>query len=333
MKPIASFLETVHPAALTPETSNYLAMIILEQPEEGLLHELSRLQPHSTYKIAVFERSSSDTIEQYIDLAREINAPPIFLQPKAPTLKELTAGSPSLSVNLISPGSAGGSNDDLAAQLVAHHKTANLSWIGYQTYLTSPDLLAQLQARYFSSLRLGSYRENFKAAEPLIRSNSLNLIDFTAIRHCDAPECAGNGPNGLYAEEICQLARYIGVSSRLYACFLYGYPKKIKSSQMITSLIAQTLWHLFDSLSTAQNEDPYSPEHQRLFTTKEVYIGDHDHILYFLHSDQTGRWWIRFEDPEGGYHYFPCMYEEYAMSLKGELPFTWLRHYQKINRE
>ena len=322
-------METVHPAGLSSDTSNYLALLVLEPSQADLLHELSRLHPHGNYKVAVIQRSTSDTMGQYTKIARALGIPPIFVQPKAPSFNEATHGYPSFFVNLISPGSNG--RDDLAAQCIAHPHTANVSWIGYQTYFTPADVLSRLQARYFSPLRLGNYRENFKAAEPLIRSNRLNFIDFTSIRHSDAPDGISLGANGLYAEEVCQLVRYIGVSSHIDACFLYGYPQKIKSSQIITSLITQTLWHLFESLSSAQNEDPDDPKQQLLFTTKEVYMGDHDHILYFVYSNQTGRWWIRLEDGEGNTHFIPCMNEEYQSALKGELPITWLRYYQKIN--
>jgi len=319
------FIEMVHPDSVM---SDYLALIILEQPQETLLHELSLLFPHGEYKIGVIKRSRSG-VESILKKSQEHNIPIIFLQPQAPTLDKVTKGRSSFSVNLISPGSS--NSADLAAQFIADPKTTNLSWIGYQTYLTSPQSLAQLQARYFSPLRLGSFRENPTAAEPLIRHNSLNLIDLTSIRYSDAPDGLGTSPNGLYAEELCQLARYIGVSAHLDAIYMYGYPKEGKSSPVTTRLLAQVLWHLFESLSTNQNEDPYAPQQQMLFTPKEVHIGSQDHILHFLYSSQTERWWIKIVLEDGISHFIPCGYEEYAAALKGELPATWLRHYQKLN--
>ena len=316
-----SFLQFVQPDALSSGVSDYLALIVLKEPQKGLLHALSCLQPHGKYKIAVIECSSA-TIQQP-------NIPTIFIQPDAPAFDQITEGRTSFSVNLISPGSD--KHDDLAAQFIAHPQTANLSWIGYQTYLTPPELLAQLQLRHFAPLRLGSFRENFKSAEPLIRNNHLNFIDLTAIRYSDAPDGLANGPNGLYAEEMCMLTRYIGVSSHLEVCFLYGFPKNIESSHITTKLLAQILWHLFESLSSGHNEDPIQPNQHKLFTAKEVYIGDQDHVLHFLHSSQTGRWWIKLGVEEELSYFIPCMYEDYALALKGELPVTWLRYYQKIN--
>ena len=316
-----SFLQIVQPESLSSEVSDYLALVILKQPHEDLIHELSILQPHGKYKVAVI-LSSSSPIPQ-------MNIPSIFIQSKAPTINQITEGRSSFSVNLISPGSD--LKDNLAAQLIAHPQTANMSWIGYQTYFVPPELLTQLQTRFFTPLRLGNFRENFKSAEPLIRNNHLNIIDLTAIRYSDAPDGLNRGPNGLYAEEMCMLARYIGVSSHIDACFLYGFPEETESSHTVTKLLAQILWHLFESLSLGHNEDPGQSNQKMLFTAKEVYIGDQDHALQFLHSNQTGRWWIRFGIEEELCYFIPCMYEDYALALKGELPVSWLRYYQKIN--
>ena len=324
-----SFLEMVPPKSRSLGCSNYLAWLILAQPEEGLLHQLSCLQPHGKYQIAVTERSPSESMDHFIKEAQVTHTPTLFIQPQPPTFHQVTGDRSSFAVNVISPGSA--QRGDLATHFISHPRTANISWIGYQTYLTPPELLSQLQTRYFSSLRLGDYRDNAKSAEPLIRNNDTSFIDLTSIRYCDAPDGSGKEPNGLYAQEICQLARYIGVSSCLQTCYIYGYPKKIKSSSIIARLIAQILWHLFESLSTGQQEDPAQPSQKMLFTTKEMYIGDQHHVLHFVHSNQTGRWWIRMESQEGISHFIPCMVEDYSMAIKGELPIIWLRNYQKFN--
>ena len=316
------FLEVVRSDSIA---SDYLAVIVLEQPQEELMRQLSFLHPHGNYTIAVVERYQPDAPKSFLKKSKEANKPLLFLQPQAPSFSQITKGRTSFSVNIISPGSA--LDTDLAAQCIAHPKTTNLSWIGYQTYLTPPQNLNRLQERHFAPLRLGSFRERSTAAEPLIRHNDLSLIDMTAVRYSDAPDGCSQNPNGLYAEELCQLARYIGVSSHPQACFIYGY----NSSKITTTLLAQVLWHLFESLSTGQNEDPYCPKQQMVFTPKEVYIGSQDHILHFLYSDQTERWWIKLLLEDNIAHFFPCDYEEYAAAVKGELPATWLRYYQKLN--
>ena len=326
MNPQASFLETIPLAALSPETaSGYLALLVLEQPEEALLHELSLLYPQSDYKIALILPAPSHQPAPIIARAKEWGIPAIFIRPQEPSLDQINIDD-SFTASIISAGVT-----PLSQQLINHPQVRHLSWIGYQTCLTPQPLLMQLRERYFSSLRLGAYREDFKAAEPLIRPTTHHFTDLGAIRHSDAPEAPANGPNGLYAEEICQLARYTGVSSQPQACFIYGYPQKLKPAQIVTRLLAQTLWHLFESLATRQNEDPYQPYQKALFSHKEVHLGDPCQIVHFLCSNHSKRWWFNILSKDGVPHFIPCSQEEYLTALKGEIPLNWLHHYQKIN--
>ncbi|MCL2501998.1 MAG: hypothetical protein FWE30_03345 [Bacteroidales bacterium] len=326
MTPPASFLETLPLAALSPETaSGYLALLVLEQSQEALLQELSTLYPQSDYKIALVAPTLSNHPAQIIESAKESSIPVIFVQSKEPSLDQLNIDD-SFAASLISAGAT-----PLAQQLIGHPQVKSFSWIGYQTCLSPQSLLLQLRERYFLSLRLGAYRENFKAAEPLIRPATHHFTDLGAVRHSDAPEAPDSGPNGLYAEEICQLARYMGVSSRPQACFIYGYPKKIQPLQIVTRLLAQVLWHLFESLATRQNEDPYQPKLSTLFSKKEVHMGEPYQVVHFLCSNHTKRWWFDILSKDGTRHFIPCTHEEYLTALKGELPLNWLHHYQKFS--
>jgi len=326
MTPQTSFLEVVPSVALLSQTTpRYLALLVLERPEEALLQALSALYPQSDYLIGVVEPALAYDPIQVIKQAKALGIPSIFIQSKTPSLDQIDPNLP-FSASLVSPGTT-----PIADQLIQHPSIQHFSWIGYQTYQTPPPLLLQLQSRYFSSLRLGAYRENPKAAEPLIRPNTYHFVDVSAVRYSDASDAAGSGPNGLYAEEICQLMRYIGVSSQLDACFIYHYPQKTKPLQIITQLLAQILWHLFESLATHQNEDPYQSKGNSLFSEKEVHIGGPHQAVRFLCSVHTKRWWFNILDKNGNPNYIPCTHEEYLTALKGELPLNWLHHYQKLN--
>ena len=322
----ASFLETLPIGALSPETASaYLALLVLEQPQDALLKELSALHPQSDYKIALIEPALCNHPAQIISHAKELAIPAIFVQSKEPSLDQLPIDN-SFSASLISAGET-----PLAQQLIAHPQINYVGWIGYQTCLCTQPLLSHLRERYFSALRLGAYREDFKAAEPMIRPANHHFTDIGAVRHSDAPEAQGNGPNGLYAEEICQLVRYMGVSSQPQACFIYGYPATIEPLQTVTRLLAQLLWYLFESLSTHQNENPYQSKQKALFSPKEVHMGDPYQVVHFLCSNHTKRWWFNILSKDKTHHFIPCSQEEYLTALKGELPFNWLHHYQKLN--
>ncbi|MDR2586037.1 MAG: hypothetical protein LBC84_07470 [Prevotellaceae bacterium] len=296
-------------------------LIVMPQHQKELQQQFSRLQPHGQYQVDFAETAAAEDLKSPL--------PIIFVQPHTPHFSQVAEGETSLSINLISPGSS--DPNDIAAQIIAHPHTANLSWIGYQSYLTPFQLLALMRARYFTPLRLGNYREKPTSAESLIRPNNLSFIDLSAVRHSDAPDGLTKEPNGLYAEEICQLAHYIGISSRPKTCYIYGYPQNIESSPITSQLIVQILWHLLESFSTNLYENPQDPNQQAFFSTREVYMGDHNHILFFLCSKQTGRLWIKIPSQEDGFSYLPCSQEEYATALNGELPAVWIHHYQKIN--
>ena len=61
-------------------------------------------------------------------------------------------------------------------------------------------------------------RGNFREVEPSFRDSDFVSFDLGAIRNSD---CRGNiypSPNGLYAEEACQLSRFAGLSDKI-CCF------------------------------------------------------------------------------------------------------------------
>ena len=48
-----------------------------------------------------------------------------------------------------------------------------------------------------------------------VLSSSVTAFSMASVRSSDAPETRLASPNGLYAEEACQLARFAGLSDKL----------------------------------------------------------------------------------------------------------------------
>ena len=88
----------------------------------------------------------------------------------------------------------------------------NLYMMGYQTHLTSLQALELLEKLQFECFRLGKVQQDITEMEPVFRSTNLCSFDVSAIRFADAPGVGDATPNGLYAEQACQLARYAGQS-------------------------------------------------------------------------------------------------------------------------
>jgi hypothetical protein len=316
-------------ALSTALPSDYLALLSFSGAHEGIVEALVRLFPQSPYKVALLESALCPPLPQLLARAKEAGIPLIHLEPELPKAAQQAKNFPRpFSANIIAPGSAA---SGLIPRLARDPLSTHLSWVGYQTYLCAPSLLSSLQEHYFSCLRLGAYREDFSAAEPLLRAQTVSYIDLAALRHSDAPEVVEAGPNGLYAEEICQLARYIAMGGQPQACFVYGYPKNPDSLQIVSRLLAQILWHLFEGLALRRHEDPSRPEQKMLFTYKDVCFGGNKQNIRFLQSLQTARWWIEVPSTATESVFIPCSHQAYAQALKGEIPLIWLHYYQKIS--
>lgn len=227
--------------------------------------------------------------------------------------------------------------DKTVKTFLSHRGTESFCLCGYQTYLCSPELLKRLSKQNMEMLRLGSIRDDICSIEPAMRDKELFLIDFNCMRHSDFPvsEQSGN-PNGLYAEEICHLARYIGLSLGKRNIFLTDSDIAGKEHAMLPAvcyrLIAQTILHVCLGICDNTAEDPYKADSSENFAQKIVKLYDNQQEIEFATSLVTGRWWIKIPIlTNESYRYVSCSKEEYETACKGELPMKWLIFYQKYN--
>jgi hypothetical protein len=217
-------------------------------------------------------------------------------------------------------------------QLLQRTSLTGFSALAFQTYLTPASALEELHNRYFETLRLGAFRDNPAAAEPLLRHAEYVWFDLSALRATDAPRIPQAGPNGLYAEEACQLAHYIGLSDRAKALFLFGYrPCRCAGSRTV-QFISQLLWHITDASAARIDEKidenvAISPEFKEI----RVDMGVKGQELYFINSLTTQRWWIKVPSVKGAPQWIPCLSADYQTACRGEVPLRWLWHYQKLN--
>ncbi len=58
------------------------------------------------------------------------------------------------------------------------------TWIGFQRYLANPAVLEKLSDHYIETLRLGEFRKNHLAAEPLLREATHHFIDMRCMSPC-----------------------------------------------------------------------------------------------------------------------------------------------------
>lgn len=211
----------------------------------------------------------------------------------------------------------------------------NYSNIGYQTYLVSPASTAMMTKLYFDSYRLGQIRDKIEDAEPIIRQADMLSFDITSIKHADAPANPNASPNGLYAEEACQVMRYAGMSDKLTSLGIYEINPAFDVSGKTSHLAAQMIWCFMDGFYNRKNDFPSrtNPEYLRF----NVVLQDEKYEINFYKSKKSDRWWMEIPyPPHKGLKFerhtlIPCSYKDYEMAVKNEIPDRWWQTYQKLS--
>lgn len=236
-------------------------------------------------------------------------------------------------VNLGSVEESLSSNSFLSHLLMA--KPCNLfnySVIGLQSPYVKQDDIDLFDKLYFDSLRLGEFNQDFKKAEPLIRYSDILNIDLLALKKSDYPCPHNKTTNGFYSEQICQIAKYAGISDKLSLFSILNlFPSQLTECNQF---IAEVIWYFLDGVFSRRGDFPIgSKKDYKKFI---VQLQDANNELIFYKSNVSERWWMEVPynpSTESKYvrqHLVPCNFEDYEMAMKNELPDLWWKTYQKI---
>jgi len=202
--------------------------------------------------------------------------------------------------------------------------------MGQQQYLVNAGHVESLEKKGFDVIRLGSLRSNPLMAEPFLRDAHLVSFDIAAVKQSDAPGTRFPSPNGLMAEEACQLSRFAGLSD-LVSCFgIYEVNGEYDRNDQTAHLAAQAIWYFIEGYSQRKKEKP--AQNHADFKVFIVNHQDMEHALTFYKSLVTGRWWM--EIPEiktGGQVLVACSQEEYQQACNHDIPEMWWKAFQRIN--
>ncbi|MDP4826195.1 MAG: formimidoylglutamase [Flavobacteriales bacterium] len=224
--------------------------------------------------------------------------------------------------------------DNFLNQIVMHQPNYlfNYSNIGHQRYLTDKDVVDLMDKMFFDLHRLGEVNGKISDAEPVLRNADIVSIDMSAIRGSDSPGSAGAGPNGFYAEDMCQLCRYAGMSDKLTSFGIYEYNPFMDPRGFSAHLVAQMIWHFIEGVTLRKGDYPIA--------NKETYVRYivpmSDHELVFYKSPLTDRWWMDVPYVSGSstkyqrHHLVPCTYEDYQSATNEEMPDRWWKTFQKL---
>lgn len=210
----------------------------------------------------------------------------------------------------------------------------NYSLVGFQQYLSNTNQIKALQDFHFDLLRLGQIRNNISMTEPVLRNADFFSFDISAIRSSDCSGAFKPGPNGLYAEEACQIIRYAGLSNKVSSGLVSGWRSDYNDS-ITPQLIAQLIWHFIEGLSNRIPDGKIGNESE--YTIYKVSSTEVEEELVFFKNNRNGRWWMNVPSHNRShgkpirYHMVPCNYDDYQQAMKGEIPDTWWNTYQKLS--
>ncbi len=227
-------------------------------------------------------------------------------------------------------------SDNFMSKIILHQPNYlfNYSNIGHQRYLQSKSILELMDKLHFETMRLGEVTGSIQDSEPFLRNADLVSFDVSAIRWADCPGNKKAGPNGLYGEEACQLARYAGISDKLTSVGFYEYNPEVDHDETSAHLIAQMMWCFIDGV--LQRKDDYPKGSKESYIKYIIDLANSEHQIVFYKSDRSDRWWMDVPYPAGmknryeRHHFVPCTYKDYVQATNEEMPDKWWKTYQKL---
>lgn len=205
--------------------------------------------------------------------------------------------------------------------------------IGYQKHFVGSKVLKYLYDHLHFAYRLGYIRSNIKEVEPVFRDADIIGVNLEAVRQSDAFGQLEGSPNGYYGEEICQLSRYAGMSSKLSSFGIYNYCFKNDVNFQAAHLVAQIIWYFIDGFINKIEEYP-AEDNNRNYKKLIVKLDDFDNELIFYNSKNTNRWWLEvpyLRTKKQRKILVSCTEKDYLSATKGDVPERWLKSFQKIN--
>lgn len=211
----------------------------------------------------------------------------------------------------------------------------NLSNIGYQSYFVDENMISLMERLYFDAYRLGAVRGEIEKMEPVLRNADLVTFDMSVIKASDSAANPNASPNGLYAEEVCQLFKYAGIGDRVSSVGIYEYDPDLDPHGLSAQLVAQMMWSFIEGFYMRTDDIPM--DNSKEYSKYRVTVKDGTHEIVFYKSHKSDRWWMNIPVPAGNknrferHHMVPCTYDDYEVATREEMPDRWWRTYQKLS--
>lgn len=202
--------------------------------------------------------------------------------------------------------------------------------LGYQNYFVDGVEMDQSYDFGSETKRLGEIRYDMATIEPFLRDADILSFDINSIRQLEAPGQYFSSPNGLYAEEACQIGHYAGMADQLKIAGFFNLIPRLDQNDLSSKLISQVIWHFLEGYYFKKAEEPSSKTGE--FNEFLIEIDDIELPLTFFQSQKTGRWWMKITDEEGLQEkIISCSEDDYKLAAQGEIPDRWWQNIRKLN--
>ncbi len=210
----------------------------------------------------------------------------------------------------------------------------NYANVGFQTYMNSPASLKLMDDLFFETYRVGSMRKDIEEVEPIVRNADMMSIDIAAVRRPDAPGNPHGSSNGFYGEEICQIAKYAGLSDKLSSFGIYEFDPTLDYGNQTSQLIAHIMWYFVEGYLNRPNDNQFKQKQD--YRQYSIAVSGALSELVFFCSKHTGRWWmlvpmINKEKDITQHYYLPCSKRDYLLACEDQIPDRWWKAYNKFN--
>lgn len=226
------------------------------------------------------------------------------------------------------------SHDGWLSHVVLHKPCYlfNYANIGAQSHYISNKTIDLFNELYFDICRLGEVNQSIQVTEPFMRNTDILSVDLTSIRASDLQNDNYTAPNGLFANETCQILRYAGISDKLSSLGIFNYYSN--GHKVTDELVAQLIWYFNEGYANRKGDFPQGSK--KSYTKFRVYLEDLKEEILFYKSTQSNRWWIEVPYPNSKsskymrHQMVPCSYDTYQETMKGNIPNLWWKTYQKL---
>ncbi len=209
----------------------------------------------------------------------------------------------------------------------------NYTVLGIQAPLVRSEEIDLFENLHFDTIRLGEYVSDRKVAEPYLRNADILTMDLGAIRASEWQNQIYDEPNGFYHSDMCQIARYAGISDKLSTFGIFNViPEKFGPADH--AFIAQLIWYFIDGVANRMHDFPIGSKKD--YTKFTVLVDGIEDQVVFFKSPRSDRWWMEVPYPSTEDSKFarqtlvPCSKLDYDKTVKGELPVLWLKTYKKL---